>query len=79
MSAQFMLTRNARRQHETRDDAERAIEIYYPAGFIYYVTTHEVACGHKTFNTYVVKAYDDDGHFLGYCYDAEEAIAAGSC
>ena len=75
----MLLTQNARRQHDTEEDAERAVEIYYPARYCYVIAPHRVVCGAETFNRFVVKAYNDDGRFLGYCYDAEEAIAAGSC
>lgn len=73
------LTQNARRQHVTRDEAERAIEIYYPAGYLYFVTPHKVVAGDQTFHTFTVQAFSDEGKFLGYCYDAIEAKEAGSC
>ena len=81
----MQITQNARRQHDTREDAERAIEIYYPACYHYVVSEHWIVAGNQEFWSYTVDAYADDGNgdpgkYLGYCYDRDEAIdiAAGS-
>jgi hypothetical protein len=66
----------ARRQHATRDEAERAVEIYFPAGYRYQVVEHRTSCCAPTF---AVKAWNDDGKFLGYAWDPHEAADCGEC
>lgn len=69
------LTTNPRRQHETHEAAERAIEIYYPAGHLYEVVGIQYRIVPETF---AVKAWNDDGKFLGYCWDPIEEAEAGA-
>jgi hypothetical protein len=72
----LQLTTNPRRQHETREAAERAIEIYYPAGNLYEVVGVRYAVVALTF---AVKAWNGEGnHFLGYCWDPAEEAEAGT-
>ncbi len=59
-----------RRQHETHDDAARAIEIFYPAGYFYEIVEVRISCREEI--TWAVKVYGQDCGFLGYAYDAEE-------
>ena len=55
----MQITDNPRRQHERREDAERVIEIFYPAGYFY-----EVVCVRPP--SYAVKVSHADGRFLGF-------------
>jgi len=66
MTIQF--TRAPRRQHDCRESAERAIEIFYPAGYFYEIAPVCIRGG----LTFAVKAYGKDDAFLGYCYSSEE-------
>ncbi len=64
----FYITNNPRRpQHTTSEDAERAIEIYFPPGYLYEV----VKIQYRSQNPkYAVKAYKtNSGRFQGYCWD----------
>ncbi len=68
---------NARRQHASREDAERAVEIYYPAGYLYSVVEHQtVTCA----TTFAVVVWNGEGtKRLGYVYDPREAADCGEC
>jgi hypothetical protein len=64
-----------RRQHATREDAERAVEIYFPAGYTYEVVAISYRCVAGV-PKWAVKAYDEKCRFLGYCWDTVE-VAEG--
>lgn len=73
MTLQF--TTNPRRQHETREAAERAIEIYYPTGHLYEVVGVRYSIVPLTF---AVRAWNGEGNrMLGYCYDPAEVADCG--
>ena len=67
----MQITQNARRQHERREDAERAIEVFYPAGYLYQVEP-VVFRLEAVPVTFAVKVYHADGPFLGFAWDPEE-------
>ena len=64
----FQLSFGSIKQYESREAAERAIEIFFPAGYCYEVVETRMRCCSKM---YSVKAYDKSGAFAGYCYDVE--------
>jgi len=73
-------TTNPRRQHETHEAAERAIEIYYlprnPAR-IYEVVEIEYRRAFSVPIRFAVKSHQTDGAFEGYCYDPDEVADSG--
>jgi hypothetical protein len=75
MTLQF--SQCARRQHPTRERAERAIEVYdFPAGYLYEVVEHRTSCPPRT--TFAVKVWSGAGDkFLGYAWDPREAVDCG--
>jgi hypothetical protein len=77
----MQITQGPRRQHYTPEGAERAIEIYYPAGYLYEVfpvhhrgTTFGQRAGVicTLFTVKVWSGKDGDARFLGYAWDPDE-------
>jgi len=65
------ITLNPRLQYETRDDAERMIEVHCPAGYLYEVYPVRTTLVQVPLS-FAVKVYDgDDCRFIGFAYDAE--------
>jgi hypothetical protein len=79
----FQLSYGSIKTYESREAAERAIEIFFPPGFFYeIIIDHHPGYTHfrRIEGKYVeqiryrVKAYHKDGKFAGYCYDPESEV-----
>jgi hypothetical protein len=70
----MQITAVPRRQHERREDAERAIEIFYPgAGYCYEICPLVIQAGREQFHAYAVKVFKGEHkQFLGYAWDRDE-------
>jgi hypothetical protein len=69
----MQITNYPRRQHDRREDAERAIEIFYPAGYLYEVVDVCIVAGRNTYHTFAIRVISGDGRrFLGFAFDPEE-------
>jgi hypothetical protein len=74
------ITENPRRQYESAGDAERDIEVFFPAGWFYEIVPIHMATGGTTIanDRFAIKVYGpgDDGNggpLLGYaCREEEE-------
>jgi len=75
----FYTTSTPSRQHDTHEEAERAIEIYYTRTDLIYevVPVCYRRCGPEI-TRFAVKAYLAEGAFAGYCYDTDEVAACRS-
>ncbi len=70
----LQLSMSPRRQHETRERAERAIEVYFPPGLLYEVVEVRIL----GLTTFAVKAWNADGNkWLGYAWSPVEAEQCG--
>jgi hypothetical protein len=66
------ITPSQRRQHPTSEEAGRAIECFYPAGYVYEIVPVRL---HPTVPpTYAVKVWPGDGAGapLGFAWDPDE-------
>lgn len=67
----MQITQCARQQHDTIEDAERMIEVYGPARYIYQIVPIHTRLPQVT-PTFAVKVFSADGPFLGYAWIPEE-------
>lgn len=64
----IQITHNARQQHATFEDAERSIEVFCPAQYLYQIVRIKMRLPQVP-ATYAVKVFSADGPFLGFVYN----------
>ena len=57
--------------YESQDAAERAIEIFLPAGYTYQVEERRLARRLRLPPTFQIMAFNKAGDFVGYCHGWE--------